>query len=267
VTRLREEDLWPIAKELAAYDADLERKTGLGLKRIASRAAEIPEEAFSSRPAAAIPMTSGCGRIAGFTETVAAILSYLGVPAILPSATDVMGITEAISKGAEIIFLADDHRFAAIDLPRRKVVENSGATARGYVTALEALTGGLKNQKVLVIGAAGEVGRQAVKALAGRGAGISAYDPNQEGLSSLRFEVGLEIWSNLEEALQQHRIYFDASPAPGVIHARHIQPETMIAAPGIPLGVSTEAARMVGDRILHDPLQIGVATMLAEALA
>jgi pyrrolysine biosynthesis protein PylD len=53
----------------------------------------------------------------------------------------------------------------------------------------------------------------------------------------------------------------DATNAAGIIHANDISPQTFIAAPGMPLGLSPEAQINVSDRLLHDPLQIGVATM------
>ncbi len=267
MTRLRKKDVSLIGGELDAYDTDLMQKAGLTLKGIASRSAGIDEKTFSSRPAAAVPITCGRGRIGGFSEAVDAILVHLGAPVIRVSGEDVSGFVEAIGKGAEIIFAADDSRFAAIDLPRRKVVDNAGATARGYVTALESMCNGLTSRKVLVIGAAGQVGREAVHALALRGARISACDPDIERLSSLKSEVPMEIFDDLEEALKQHCVFFDASTAAGIIRTRHVNNETVIAAPGIPLGVSFGAARKAEGRLLHDPLQIGVATMLAEVLA
>lgn len=267
MTRLREEDLCSISRDLQAYDARLVQMTGLGLKGIAARTAGIPEELFSYRLAAAVPMTSGRGRIRGFAEMVTAILAHLGTPVVQPAATDVAGIAEAIAGGAEVIFFADDQIFVALDLPRKRIVENSAATARGYVTALDALAGGLEGKGVLVIGAAGQVGRQAVRALVGRRAKVAVYDSDRERLSTLCAGMAVEIRPDLEEALEQHHIYFDASPAPGIIESRHIGKDTMIAAPGIPLGVSVGAQERVAARLIHDPLQIGVATMLAEALA
>jgi pyrrolysine biosynthesis protein PylD len=70
----------------------------------------------------------------------------------------------------------------------------------------------------------------------------------------------------LERALQRFTLVFDATPAGGFIEARHIRPDTVIAAPGIPLGVSPEALARIEGRLIHDPLQIGVATMMALAV-
>ena len=50
------------------------------------------------------------------------------------------------------------------------------------------------------------------------------------------------------------------------IEAKHIQPTTAIAAPGVPLGLSPEAQTRIESRLIHDPLQIGVATMMAFAV-
>ena len=58
----------------------------------------------------------------------------------------------------------------------------------------------------------------------------------------------------------------DATPANGIIRARDIASQSYIAAPGVPLGVSSRALEKGSDRILHDPLQIGVATMAMAAV-
>ena len=70
----------------------------------------------------------------------------------------------------------------------------------------------------------------------------------------------------LADALPRYTILLDASPAAEIIQAEHIRPDTVIAACGIPLGLSNEAYSIVRERLVHDPLQIGVATMLAMAV-
>ena len=44
---------------------------------------------------------------------------------------------------------------------------------------------------------------------------------------------------NISEALQRYAILLDASPAAEIIQAVHIKANTIIAACGIPLGLST----------------------------
>jgi pyrrolysine biosynthesis protein PylD len=78
-------------------------------------------------------------------------------------------------------------------------------------------------------------------------------------------EHEITVERNLEEALSRYTVFFDASPAANIIQARHIKPETFIAAPGIPLGLSEEAYFLVKERLIHDVLEIGVATMFVHA--
>ena len=80
--------------------------------------------------------------------------------------------------------------------------------------------------------------------MARMGAHLSVYDIDRgrsenlarEMRNILRDEVRVEI--DVDEALHRHRIYFDASPAPKFILSKHITPETFVAAPGVPLGLS-----------------------------
>jgi pyrrolysine biosynthesis protein PylD len=116
------------------------------------------------------------------------------------------------------------------------------------------------------------VGKSAAFALVELGAHVSVYDVDLSRSKELAgrvkeiLESEIDIEVNLDDALRRHRIYFDASPSPGFIHSELITPETFIAAPGLPLGVTLEGQHKIRDRLLHDPLQIGVATMLMDAL-
>jgi pyrrolysine biosynthesis protein PylD len=76
----------------------------------------------------------------------------------------------------------------------------------------------------------------------------------------------IQVERDLGKALEKHHLLFDGSPAAGFIEVRHIGPQTVSAAPGIPLGLTGEAYLLVQDRLIHDPLQIGVTTMLTEVL-
>ena len=269
MTRLMSEDIRFIGDDLARYDSELLRKTGLSLRQIACRAAGMEEaearRSLASVVAGVVPMTSGEGIIVGFSEAVADILGYLGASSFVTDMADVAGLAEAVRRGADVVFLADDLRFVALNLSSRIVADNSEATARGYVAALDALAGGLERKTILVLGA-GEVGRHAIAAVQALGARVSVYDPDPKKIRDLESEAGLAVEKDLEEALEKHRLIVDASPAAGIIKERHIKPDTAIAAPGLPLGLCPGALVSIGDRLIHDPLQIGVATMLVLAI-
>jgi pyrrolysine biosynthesis protein PylD len=49
----------------------------------------------------------------------------------------------------------------------------------------------------------------------------------------------------------------------GLIDAEHVRSDTFVSAPGIPLGLTAAAAEKLSNRLLHDLLEIGVATMAA----
>jgi pyrrolysine biosynthesis protein PylD len=270
MTRLTGENIRDIGTTLKQYDESLIRKTGRPLKQIAIQAAGISEKVFEDalvlNVAAVIPITCGQGMIQGFAESVRAILHHLGARTVRPRGADIAGIAEAVEKGATVVFCSDDDRFVAINLPLLRVVDNTEATAKGYVTALELMAGGLSGRQVLVIGGAGQLGWKAVDLLETKGAEVAAFDLNQSKLKELTKGRKTKVERDLEEALRRYSILFDASPASNIIRLEHIQPETLIAAPGIPLGCTTEAYVLAKDRLIHDPLQIGVATMLAEAM-
>ena len=270
MTRLTGENIRDIGTTLKQYDESLVRKTGRSLRQIAIQTVGMSEKAFENalalNVAAVVPITCGQGMIEGFAEAVRAILHHLGARTVQPEGADIAGIAEAVEKGATVIFCSDDERFVAINLSLRTVVDNTEATAKGYVTALELMSGSLSGIRVLVIGAAGHLGWKAVTLLEAKGAKVAAFDVNQGKLMELTRGRKIEVENHFEEALRHYSILFDASPAPDIIRPEHVRPETLIAAPGIPLGCTREAYNLVKDHLIHDPLQIGVATMLAEAL-
>jgi len=269
MTRLTSETIQFTKGDLVQYDAGLLRKTGLGLLEIACRAAGMEEEAarrsLASITAGVIPVTSGEGIIEGFCGAVADIVNHLGTASFVTGSPDVAGLAEAVRRGADVVFLADDNRFVALNLSSRIIADSSEATARGFVAALDSLAGRLSKLPVLVLGA-GEVGRHAIAALLRLGARPAVYDPDPEKIRALGSGPGLTLEKDLEEALQKYRFILDASPAAGIIKERHIRPDTAIAAPGLPLGLCPGAMISIGDRLIHDPLQIGVATMLILAI-
>lgn len=262
MTRLTEKIVSEI--ELDNYDNELRKKTGHSLKQIALHGACIEDRRCTfdeNMKVSIIPVTSGKGIIHGFTEAVMGIINHLGYMSFITDGPDVAGLAEAVEKQADIIFLADDDCFVAINLKWRYVVYNHEATARGYAAALDYLAGGVFNKRILVIGA-GKVGKSAVGALKRLGAEVSIFDTDEVKAEATAELYGIVSEPCLDDALSRHNLLLDASPVRNIIRSEHIKPDTSIAACGIPIGLTDRARKLVGDRLIHDPLQIGVATML-----
>ena len=268
-------DIQDISKELPAYDTSLIRKTGCSLRQIACLAMEVNEDdiqvSMQHAHVGVVPMMSGGGVLKGFCETVSDIVNHLGCRAFVTENQDASGIAEAIEKNAHILMFADEDRFIALDLQHRKLVDNAMATARGFVTGLGLMAGNMKDGKVLVLGC-GPVGQNAVKTLLKTDCRVSVYDTNPGAYTPLTAELGnhpevaVHFMNELAPALHNHELIVDATPAADIIPAQHIKPNTIVSAPGMPLGLDRAARTAIGDRLLHDPLQIGVATMLVGAL-
>jgi pyrrolysine biosynthesis protein PylD len=271
VTRLKTEDILHISAGLVLYDRELMDKTGCTLGGIACRAAGVDpaeiQKIAGANLVGVIPFTGGEGIISEFCEAVKSIVSHLGCRAFVTRASDVTGLAEAFDKKADIVLLADDKRFVALHLHRRRVIDNADATGKGFAAGLGLMAGGIEKKKVLVLGC-GSVGRAAVEALARAGARPSVYDINFSRAEALRrsLHAEIQIEKDLEAALAGHRYMVDCTPAEDIIAAHHITADTYISAPGVPIGLDREARQKIGLRLLHDPLQIGVATMVVFAM-
>ncbi len=274
MTRLISEQIRSIPEALNYYDDELKTKTGFNLKEIAAVAAGIKDEQQLDTKlykVAVIPVTAGLGTIEGFSEAIWAIAGHLGFSAFITSSSDVSGLVEAYERKADLALLADDNKYVAINLITRHVAENDQATASGYCAALANMAGGLNGKEVLLIGA-GPLGRAAARFLAKTGAELIIYDLDKKReillAETVRTMYGVKAIEGLAlgEALKRYPLIFDASPGENIIRAAMINDETMIAAPGIPLGLDSEALAVASDRLIHDPLQIGTAVMLLTAL-
>lgn len=267
MTRLKEDDISKVVAGLTQYDVELTSKTGCSLKAIAARAAQRDLDSISASrlKIAVIPVTGGQGIIGGFTAAVAGILDYLGFDTFITKSSDIAGIAEAVHGGAEVLFAADDHKFIAFNLRTGAIADNGAATGQGYIAALHQMCSGLTEKPVLVIGA-GTVGRGAAGLAAKLGGLVSVYDINATASQALVDELRKQgypakVETDLDYALSKHQVIVDASPAENVIRSLYITERTIIAEPGIPIGIPEEVRGKHFARILHDPLQIGVATM------
>lgn len=275
MTRLKTADITQIGTTIHRYEEDLMAKTGCDLIGMACLGAGISQTRFKQRATALsvglVPVTMGQGVISGFCEAVSSILSYVGGWVFIAEKEDVAGITESVERGADIVMLADDDRFVAIHLNRGRIVDNSIATGKVFVEGLNQMGGDLKGRPVLVIGC-GPVGQSAAETLANKEARVRLYDVEHSRCRDLKATLETSMKTEIcivddpAAALHETDLILDASPAKNMIKADHITPHTYISAPGIPLGLDPVALVKIENRLLHDPLQLGVATMLAMAL-
>ena len=274
MTRLETSDVIDIRIGLQTYDAYLKTQTGRTLLEIACHADRIDPKALAGRIPTTridiIPMTCGQGVISGFSDAVAGICAHLGFKTFVTAHTDAAGMAETFENQADIIMLADEYRFIALNIKEYRLIDNAAATARGFAAGLDLMAGGLSKKDCLVIGC-GPVGQAATAALTGFGADVSVYDRDRQRSMALCKAMAREqtvpviVEKSLESALETHRILFDATNSGGFITEEMITPDTLIAAPGMPLGLSSAACLKIGNRLLHDPLQIGVACMAVSA--
>ena len=270
MTRLKSNDIAGITSQLKAYDEELVLKTGHNLRQIACHAVEVKEDdvrgVIARTRVGVVPIRWGQGVIEGFCEATAGILRHLGFGTFVTSQANILGLTEAYQAKADVIFLSDDNDFVALNAQTRQYVHNAAATGRGFAAGLDLMTGGLADQTVLVLGC-GSVGRSATSTLLSYSAKPSLCDINSEYSRELMGSLSepdsdrITIEQDIRAALAGQTLIVDATNAADIIHAEDISPQTFIAAPGMPLGLSCEAQTKVSDRLLHDSLQIGVATM------
>jgi pyrrolysine biosynthesis protein PylD len=275
MTRLTAEDIKGIARRLDKYDMELFKKTGCTLLGLACHTFGIPEKVLQSIAASVevgiIPFRSGQGIIEGFSQTLESIVKHLGFKVFVTNNTDVAGIAEAVERNAEVIMMADDQRFIALNIKSNRMSDNAIATAKGYVAGLDLMAGGLEGQKVLVIGC-GAVGQSATLAALQRNAEVSVFDINPSHSFKLAREIykamrkKINVETDLNMALQRYHLLVEAATAPRIIDAHYIRPDAHVAAPGIPLGLTPNAVEKISSRLLHDPLQIGTAVMAVDTV-
>lgn len=275
MTRLKAEDIKSIANRLDKYDMELFKKTGCTLRGIACHTFGIPEQVFQSIAASVevgvIPFQSGQGIIEGFSKILESIIKHLGFKTFITNNNDVAGIAEAVEKNAEVIMMADDQRFIALNIKSNRMSDNASATAKGYVAGLDLMAGGLEGQKVLVIGC-GAVGQSAAIAVLHRNAEVSVFDINPSHSYKLAREIykamrkKITVETDLNMALQRYHLLVEATNSSDIIEAHYIRPDTHVAAPGIPLGLTSKAVEKISSRLLHDPLQIGTAVMAVDTV-
>ena len=272
MTRLTIDDIQNIPAGLEAYDETLRGLTGSDLAGIACRTYGLSTSAFRGVAAGTrvgvVPITWGQGAIPGFSETVWAIAAHLGFKAFVTHKTDVAGLSEAAERESDVVMLSDDRDFLAIHCKAGIHVHNSEATGRVFAAGLDMMAGGLAGKKALVVGC-GPVVQGAGHELIQRGAMPAMADVDQDKarhaarVLKRRCNQDVAVVEDLQQAFLEHRYILDATPVAGIMGTRHVAGNTLVSAPGVPLGLTPRAAQAASGRLLHDTLQLGVAAMLA----
>ncbi len=283
MTRLKTSDICHISSRLEAYNQLLLAGTGRTLLGIACHACGVDEKKIKNRINSfvihVVPITTGQGIISNFSETVTAILRFLGFNAMVSDTPDIAGVAKSFESQADAIMMADDQRFVGINLNNRLVVDNSEATGRVFASALDLMAKGIQNDKVLVLGC-GPVGEAAAHRLLSFGAGLGLYDIDLSTAHSLKeklsrgrgiepdIETGIEtnridivVETSIVRAVSAYEYILEATPSADSIPHELISAHLHVAAPGVPLGISKRGCQMLKDRLIHDKLELGVAAM------
>jgi len=259
MTRLKEDWIEDIEKEIHDCQDYLHEKAGKNFKTI------IRDHSWPSQPVkvAVIPVTQGEGIIGHFAESVASVIRIMDFEVFITDETDVAGIYEAACKNVDVIFMADDSRFIAWNLKTGAMGDNNVATALGYVNVLEGALGTLEKKEILLLGY-GIVGEEIRKALEAKEASVTVYDSDAVKQEKL-FNQGIKIIKT-KDGIKDFEFVVDATNTGNWLGADMLHEEVWYVSPGVPLSLDAGACKRFQDRIIHDYLQIGVATMLAMVL-
>ncbi|MDR2035894.1 MAG: 3-methylornithyl-N6-L-lysine dehydrogenase PylD, partial [Coriobacteriales bacterium] len=236
--RLLPEHIERINLRLPKLEAHYRSITGMSLLEIAHFAAEtyyLPLWVRKRIRVACVPITADEGILSGFSETVALILrEFADVDAFVTETADVTGFNEAVHRDADLVYLADDTTCICRNLRTGVMSDNGFATGRGFA-ALLYLSSCALHQEVLILGS-GKVGAAAYHFLAERNVLLKWFDLKENNLYSLDSEHFSKAWE--QKAWDS---IIDATDAPAFIGAEQVKEGAVIAAPGIPFGL-TEAA-------------------------
>ncbi len=260
MTRLTPDMIKDVPGSPAERDAALARTLGMTMKGLAYASVGLSSQDLivEELTAAAVPVTSGIGVTEGFSESVCAIVDHLGMDCFVTGRTDVAGLYEALTAGADIVFMADDNEFVAMNTRARQCIDNTRSTALGYFTALKVAAGGLQGKHVLLIGA-GRVGSCAAELLSRENAFVTVVDVDRTRADSLRSRYrNFQVSSDLQAAVMESELILNASPAR--IPGEWIMEGARVSSPGVPYSFDEEGVRKMA-ALVHDPLQIGVSVM------
>jgi 3-methylornithyl-N6-L-lysine dehydrogenase len=260
MTRLTCQMIENVPDSMGLRDERLRQDLGIDMKGLSFLSLGLEERDLNLHgfTVAAVPITSGKGVTKGFCQSVCAITRHLGMKSFVTEGTDVVGFNQAMECGTDIVFMADDIEFVAVNMRERRSADNTRSTALGYFTGLKKAMGGVRGKDVLVIGG-GRVGSCAIELLTDEGAKITLIDPDATKTEVLKHRFpSISVASDLPSAVANADALMNASPAR--IKGEWIREGAIISSPGMPYSFDAlgESRATV---LVHDPLQIGVSVM------
>lgn len=280
MTRLRSSDISGINSGLQSYDKHLLDCTGRSMLDIACVCCGVePDRAceLASRyKIRVVPVTAGLGVISNFSGVVAAILNYLGFSAEVSETTDVTGLASAIEADVNGVFMADDNRFIGFDIKSGRLADNTKATGRIFGTALHLMNRMGNDRRALVIGC-GPVGFNAAAQLLRLGWGVTLYDIDSGKAESTRQLLQtlhdsadgnsrVKVDVDKEARPEEYQFIVDATTEACLISESQLSDTTRLVIPGVPPGITAETFNLLGQRVIHDKLELGVASMAVSLL-
>jgi pyrrolysine biosynthesis protein PylD len=248
-------DLENLSVQLEENDEIIKKATGLDVKGIC-------EELYGSRPdslkVGIIPITAGDGIISSFASSLLFITQYFGLEGAITEHPDMTGYYEAVSEGADIILMADDHMFVAHNLRKGKIVSNHVATGVIYAEIASRFREA-SSKDILVIGL-GRVGYAGAAHLMKKGFNVYACDPNRAFLEKAVKELGIKPYCS--EDRKRFSMVLEATPNANTISEGMIEERCLVSTPGIPCGLPPEIGKKYRVDLVMEPLVIGVASML-----
>ncbi|WP_400206972.1 3-methylornithyl-N6-L-lysine dehydrogenase PylD [Candidatus Methanomassiliicoccus intestinalis] len=260
MTRLTPEMIKNVPYTTRDRDSDLLNAIGIDMKGLAYEALGIRADELSMEDysVAVVPVTSGKGVTSGFTESVCSIIQHLGMKPFLTQRTDIAGLADALSAKADLVFMADDDEFIALNVHTGTFSNNIRSTALGYFTALKIAAQGLRGKEVLLIGA-GRVGDKMADLLEAEEAVVTIADIDLAQAKAVQQKhADFKVSASVEEAVRNAKLILNASP--GKIPGEWLQEGVIVSSPGMPYSFDEEGLRKM-KTLIHDPLQIGVSVM------
>lgn len=252
---LTPEDLIEINRQLEDSDSTVRRATGLDIKGVCEA---LYQTKAGSEKVGIVPITAGNGVIGSFSESLLAIVQYFGMDGFITEMPDVSGYYEAVTGGADIILMADDHTYLAHNLKNGKIANNQPCTGIIYAEiAARALQADSKD--ILVMGL-GKVGFPGTEFLMKKGVSVYGYDVDETLLQRAVSE--LNVIPYVPETPKKFSVIFEATPCPDTIPESVLEKGCLISTPGIPCALSEELQEKYAVELVAEPLGIGTASML-----